>query len=101
MGQYRSMAIRRANDPTVPLPATMSRDAWLVVEDEHGKLLRSELLPAGTSLPKRLAEAAAEYSAQGWTGRPSPGHWTFVMRKAAQSLVVGIRASRPGGTGSG
>jgi len=100
VAQYRSMAMRRGHDPTVPMPVTLSRDAWLVVEDEQGKVLRSELLAPGTDLPKRLAEAAAEYSAQGWTGRPPlPGHWTVIVRKGVQSLVVGIRASRPGSSG--
>jgi hypothetical protein len=95
------MAMRRGYDPTIPMPATLSRDAWLVVEDAQGRALRSEHLPPGTDLPKRLADEAAEYAAQGWTGRPLPGHWTFIVRKGAQSLVVGIRASRPGGIGSG
>jgi len=99
--QYCSMAMRGGHDPTVPMPATLARDAWLVVEDNQGRLLRSELLPPGTDLPKRLTKEAAQYAAQGWTGRPLPGHWTFVVRKAGQSLVVGIRASRPGGSGSG
>ena len=92
------MAMRRGHDPTVPMPASLSRDTWLVAEDAQGQLLRSDQLPPGTDLPKRLAEAVAEYSAQGWTGRPPlPGHWTCIVRKGVQSLVVGIRASRPGG----
>ena len=89
------MAVRRNKEPPVPMPKKLPRDAWLVVEDEKGRLLRVELLPPGTDLPKRLEEAAAEYAAHGWTGQPSPGRWTFVVKRDTRSLVVGIRAARP------
>ena len=77
------------------MPATLPRNAWLVVMDGYGKLLRSELLPPGTNLPDRLTEVAAAYAAQGWVGQPSPGRWSFIMRNALHSLAIGIRAARP------
>ena len=89
------MAVRRNKEPPVPMPKELPRDAWLVVEDEKGRLLRVELLRPGTDLPKRLGEAAAEYAAHGWTGQPSPGRWTFIVRRGTRSLVVGIRGARP------
>ena len=89
------MATRRSKEPPVPMPKELPRDAWLVVEDEKGRLLRVEILRPGTDLPKRLADAAAEYAALGWTGKPSPRRWTFIVKQGPRSLVVGIRAARP------
>jgi hypothetical protein len=77
------------------MPATLPWNAWLVVMDELGKLLRSELLPPGTNLQDRLAEAAAAYADQGWVGQPSPGNWSFIVRNGAHRLAIGIRAARP------
>jgi hypothetical protein len=89
------MAIRRSKEPPVPMPTSLPRDTWLVVEDEQGRLVRVEPLAPHTDLPKRLIDAAAEYVAQGWVGQPVPKRWTFVIRKGTQSLVVGIRGARP------
>ncbi|MBS0418731.1 MAG: hypothetical protein JSR66_13540 [Proteobacteria bacterium] len=87
---------KRGNDkPAVRMPATLPRNAWLVVMDEYGKLLRSELLPPGTHLPGRLTEVAVAYTALGWVGQPAPGRWSFIMRSGLHSLAVGIRAARP------
>ena len=85
------MAVRRNKEPPVPMPKKLPRDAWLVVEDEKGRLLRVELLPPGTDLPKRLGDAAAEYAAQGWTGQPSPGRWTFVVRRGTPRTILSTR----------
>ncbi len=95
MAQYWLMRKRGGNKPVVRMPDTLARDAWFVVMDEQGKLLRSELLPPHTNLPGRLAEAAAAYAAQGWTGQPSAGQWSFIARKEARRLAIGIRAARP------
>jgi hypothetical protein len=78
------------------MPATLPRNAWLVVMDEQGKVLRSELLAPGTDLSKRLADMAAEYVAQGWIGQPSPQRWSFIMRNGPRRLAIGIRAAKPG-----
>lgn len=87
---------KRGNDkPAVRMPATLPRNAWLVVMDELGKLLRSELLPPETNLLDRLTQEAAAYAADGWEGQPSPGNWSFIMRNGPHRLAIGIRASRP------
>jgi len=93
--QYRLMRRRRGNEPGVRMPETMARNAWLVVMDEQGKLLRSELVLPQTNLPERLAAEAAAYAEQGWAGQPAPGQWTFIVRKEARRLAIGIRAARP------
>jgi len=77
------------------MPATLPRNAWLVVMDEQGKLLRSELLPPGTLLSARLTEVAVAYAAQGWVGQPTPGRWSFIMGSGLHRLAIGIRAARP------
>ena len=89
------MAPRRSKEPPVPMPKELPRDTWLVVEDEQGRLLRVEPLRPHTDLPRRLADAAAEYAALGWIGKPTPRRWTFIVKQGPRSLVVGIRASRP------
>ena len=86
---------RRDNNPPVRMPVTLPRNSWFVVMDEQGKVLRSELLPPGTPLPDRLSEAAAAYAAQGWTGDPLPGRWSFIVKKGNRRLAIGIRASAP------
>jgi hypothetical protein len=82
------------------MPANLPRDSWFVVLDNRGKILRAELLPAGMDLAKRLSAAAAAYHAQGWTGDPSPGRWSFIVRKGSSRLAIGIRTSRPGALSS-
>jgi hypothetical protein len=94
--QDHFMPKRRNIHPAMRMPATLPREAWLVVLDDHGVVLRIEQLAAGTDLPSRLAAASTEYTAQGWVGKPSPGRWSFIVRKGRQSLAIGIRASRPG-----
>jgi hypothetical protein len=78
------------------MPARLARQSWLVVVDNQGQRLMSELLPPGTDLPKRLQSAAAQFGAQGWTGSPLPGRWSFIVRRGKERLAIGIRAARPG-----
>jgi hypothetical protein len=92
------MRKRGGDKPAVRMPATLPRNAWLVVMDDHGKLLRSELVAPGTKLAERLTEAAVAYAAQGWVGEPAPGRWSFIMRNGLHSLAIGIRAARPSDT---
>jgi hypothetical protein len=63
------------------MPTRLPTDSWFVVVDNQGQMLVSELLPPGTDLPQRLQAASAHYGAQGWTGSPSPGRWSFIVRK--------------------
>jgi hypothetical protein len=83
-------------NPAVRMPTRLPTDSWFVVVDNQGQILVSELLPPGTDLPKRLLAAAVHYGAQGWTGSPSPGRWSFIVSKGRESLAIGIRAARPG-----
>ena len=87
---------QRPFDPAVRMPTRLPTDSWFVVVDNQGQMLVNELLPPGTDLPKRLLAAAADYGAQGWTGSPSPGRWSFIVRKGRERLAIGIRAARPG-----
>ena len=87
---------QRPFDPAVRMPTRLPTDSWFVVVDNQGQMLVNELLPPGTDLPKRLLAAAADYAAQGWTGSPSPGRWSFIVRKGRERLAIGIRAARPG-----
>src|SRR5579871_3872387 len=87
--------MRRPFQPAVRLPRTLERDCWLVVKDARGTTVSSEHLPLGTDLPQRLQTAADEYAAQGWSGRPVAGHWSFIVARGHEQLAIGIRASRP------
>ena len=87
---------QRPINPSLRMPASLPTDSWFVVVDNRGQMLVSELLPPGTDLPRRLQAASADYGAQGWTGSPSPGRWSFIVRKGRESLAIGIRAARPG-----
>jgi len=78
------------------MPTSLPKESWFVVVDNKGQTLMSEVLPPGTDLPKRLQLSAAEFGAQGWTGSPSPGRWSFIVRRGRERLAIGIRASRPG-----
>ena len=101
MEQNCSMAMRRGYDPTIPMPATLSRDASLVVENvtKEGHCIRASTARDGSIEASHRRSGCIRGT--GMDGQPLPGHWTFIVRKGVQSLVVGIRASRPGGIGSG
>lgn len=78
-----------------PMPLSLPVPTEFKVTDSNGRLVRSEELPTGTTLPDRLRLAHRNYTLQGWTVDPLlPGRWTFMAEKAGQRLLISIR--RPG-----
>ena len=78
-----------------PMPLSLPVPTEFKVTDSNGRLVRSEELPTGTTLPDRLRLAHRNYTLQGWTVDPLlPGRWSFIAEKAGQRLLIGIR--RPG-----
>jgi hypothetical protein len=75
-----------------PMPRKLPVPTQFKVTDAHGRILRSEELPAGTALPDRLRLAHRNYQLQGWAVEPlRPGRWSFLAEKAGQRLLIGIR----------
>jgi hypothetical protein len=79
-----------------PVPLTVPVPTELKVTDAHGRILRTEPLPAGTDLPERLRLAHRNYRLQGWTVDPlRSGRWSFLAEKAGQRILIGIRHCVP------
>jgi hypothetical protein len=75
----------------VPMPQSLEEDALLRVSDEAGRLVRCEVLRAGTDLRARLQLAFDNLQVQGWSidGGLRPGSWSFTHEK-----VVNMNALR-------
>ena len=82
-----------------PMPPKLPVATGFKVTDSHGRLLRSEDLPAGADLHDRLRLAHRNYQLQGWTvDALLRGRWSFIAEKAGQRLLIGIRRPRPAAT---
>jgi hypothetical protein len=78
------------------MPNRLDADVWLTVKDEMSRMLRYELVSAGTNLPERLRTAHDKYQRQGWTcDAMKPGHWNFFATKDGKRILVGFVKANP------
>jgi hypothetical protein len=78
------------------MPVRLDVDAELRVSDQEGRIIRHEVLPAGTDLRDRLRGAHESYQLQGWTvGELRAGQWVFIADKVGRRLPIAIRDASP------
>ena len=88
-----SKTIKRGSRFVSPMPVRLDAEALLRVSDQAGRIVRSEVLSAGTNLHDRLQVAHANYARQGWVvGELHSGQWAFVAEKGERRLLIAIRA---------
>ena len=81
--------IRRA---ICPMPVRVDGDALLRVSDQSGRIIRQEVLRAGTDLRERLLSAHQVYRQQEWAvSELRPGAWGFLADKECKRVLVAIR----------
>jgi hypothetical protein len=77
------------------MPTRVDGEALLRISDQAGRVVRQEVLRAGTDLRERLRIAHENYGRQGWSvGELRSGQWAFFAEKGERRLLIGIRYKR-------
>jgi hypothetical protein len=78
-----------------PMPTRLDGEAVLRISDQAGRVVRQDVLQAGTDLRERLRVAQENYGRQGWTvGELRSGQWAFFAEKGERRLLIAIRDKR-------